>query len=90
LLEVTRTIYDYTVRPVNRVKVRYIIDGGILFAIRELFVGMVMMKTSLYLALIIIGMSLIVMGVLIYFRHKVIESSPDYLEKCYTENKEIK
>jgi len=86
LLEVVRTIYDYTVKPINRVKVRYIIDGGILFSIRELFVGMVMMKTVMNIALIIIAVSLIVMGVLIYFRHKVIKSSPDSLEKCYIEN----
>ena len=49
-----------------------------------------MMKTSMYIALIIIAVSVIVVGILIYFRHKVINSSPDCLEKCYTENKEIK
>jgi len=81
LMEIVRTIWDYIDNPEHRVKVRYIIDGGILFTIRELFVGLLMMKTSLELALVIVLIAIIVMGSLIFFRHKVILSSPDVIEK---------
>ena len=45
-LEIVRTIYEYIISDNHRVKVRYIIDGAILFGIRELFVGWVMLKTN--------------------------------------------
>jgi uncharacterized membrane protein (DUF373 family) len=80
LMEIVRTIYEYVINPEHRVKVRYIIDGGILFGMRELFVGWVMLKTNLMLSLIIMSVSLIVIGALIFYRYKVIMSSPDQLE----------
>ena len=96
LLEIVRTIYDYIARPEHRVKMRYIIDGGILFGMRELFVGWVMLKSSTLsgiisfgfavpsalLGLIIMIISLVTIGALIFFRYKVIMSSPDQLEAC--------
>jgi uncharacterized membrane protein (DUF373 family) len=82
LVEIVRTIVDYINNPEHRIKIRYIIDSGILFSIRELFVGMVMMKTpALALSLIIIITSMLVLGGLIFYRHKVIKSSPDQLEQ---------
>jgi len=82
LLEVVRTIYEYIVNPNHRVKMRYVIDGAILFGIRELFVGWVMLKTDLTMGLVIFGISILAIGILIFYRYKVIKSSPDSLEKC--------
>lgn len=82
LLEVVRTIYEYLVNHNHRIKLRYIIDGAILFGIRELFVGWITIKTDLILGLILVVVSIILIGILIYFRKKVIENSPDYIERC--------
>jgi len=98
LLEIVRTIYDYIIKPEHRVKIRYIIDGGILFGMRELFVGWVMLKSGELSALIVmgyvvpmavIGLSIMIIsgltiGALIFYRYKVIISSPDQLEVCET------
>jgi len=95
LLEIIRTIVDYIIKSEHRVKIRYIIDGGLLFGMRELFVGWVMLKVpgtsgiilgtfivpSALLGLVIMTISLISIGILINFRYKVIMSSPDKLEK---------
>jgi len=48
---------------------------------RELFVGWVMLKTDLILGLIIMMVSLFTMGILIYYRFKVVKSSSDNIEK---------
>ena len=82
LLEVVRTIYEYLVNSNHRIKLRYIIDGSILFGIRELFVGWITIKTDLILGLILVFVSIILIGILIFFRKKVIENSPDYIERC--------
>jgi len=95
LLEIIRTIYDYITKPEHRVKVRYIVDGGILFGMRELFVGWIMLKSNTLsgiiffgsnipaalIGLFIMSISLLVIGILIFYRYKVIQSSPDKLEK---------
>jgi len=80
LMEVVRTIYEYIANDNHRVKVRYIIDGSILFSLREFFVGLVMLKTSLILGIIIVSVSLISTGALVFYRKKIIQSSPDTLE----------
>jgi uncharacterized membrane protein (DUF373 family) len=80
MLEITRTIYEYIVNPSHRIKLRFIIDGAILFGIRELFVGWIMLKTDLMLGGIITGVSLFIIGVLIWYRKRVVESSPDNIE----------
>ena len=59
LLEVVRTIYEYLVNSNHRIKLRYIIDGSILFGIRELFVGWITIKTDLILGLILVFVSII-------------------------------
>lgn len=94
LMEIIRTIIDYIQRPEHRVKLRYIIDGAILFGIRELFVGWIMLKSTTHVLLfginlpsavigiIIMIISLITIGILIFYRVKAMQSSPDYLEKC--------
>ena len=94
LMEIVRTIYDYITHPEHRVKMRYIIDGGILFGMRELFVGWIMLKSTTSVTLfgilipnalvgfVIMAISILVVGVLIFYRFKVMQSSPDYLEKC--------
>ena len=83
LMEIVRTIYDYLTKPEHRVKIRYIVDGGILFGMRELFVGWVMLKSSTLsgivlfgfaiptalLGLIIMIISLLTIGALIFFRY---------------------
>lgn len=93
LMEIVRTIYDYITNPTHRVKMRYIIDGGILFGMRELFVGWIMLKStetiimfSVNIPTALIGIcimlvSLLAIGILIFYRFKIIQSSPDYLEK---------
>jgi uncharacterized membrane protein (DUF373 family) len=80
ILEITRTIYEYIVNPNHRIKLRFIIDGAILFGIRELFVGWIMLKTDLMLGGIITGVSLFIIGILIWYRKRVVESSPDNIE----------
>jgi len=80
MMEIVRTIYEYIVNPEHRVKMRYIIDSAILFGIRELFVGWIMLKTNLILGLIIAVISIFFTWILIKFRKSVIESSPDVLE----------
>lgn len=82
LVEIIRTIYDFVFKDNNRIKLRYIIDGGILFGMRELFVGWVMLKTDLFTALAIMITSIITIGILLYYRIKVIKYSPDNLESC--------
>lgn len=82
LLEVIRTIYEYIVNENHRIKLRYIIDGAILFGIRELFVGWIMLKQDMILGSIIVFISIVAIGVLIYFRKLIIENSPDYIERC--------
>ena len=82
LLEVIRTIYEYVVNPNHRLKLRYIIDGAILFGIRELFVGWIMLKQDFIIGSIIVFISIILIGILIYFRKLIIENSPDYIERC--------
>jgi uncharacterized membrane protein (DUF373 family) len=81
MMEIVRTIYEYIVTPEHRMKLRYIIDGAILFGIRELFVGWIMLKTDLNLGGIISGVSLTIIGILIWYRKQVMEISPDNLEK---------
>lgn len=82
LLEVIRTIYEYVVNPHHRIKLRYIIDGAILFGIRELFVGWIMLKQDFIIGSIIVFVSIFLIGILIYFRKLIIENSPDYIERC--------
>lgn len=93
LLEIVRTIHDYIVNETHRIKIRYVIDSAILFGVRELFVGWVMLKSTgnfsmnsfnmpySLLGLSIMVISLLSIGTLIFFRVKVIQSSPDVLEK---------
>lgn len=80
LLEVVRTIHEYITNESHRIKLRYIIDGAILFGIRELFVGWIMIKQEFLLALLIMSASIITIGILIYFRKIVIINSPECLE----------
>lgn len=80
LLEVVRTIHEYIFNDSHRIKLRYIIDSAILFGIRELFVGWVMIKQELIIALLIMLSSMITIGILIYFRKIVIVNSPECLE----------
>jgi len=68
LMEAVRTVYDYVVLEEHKINVEYIIDGGVLFTIRELFVGLLMLKTTLILGLIITFVSVLVMGSLIYYK----------------------
>lgn len=79
-LEITRTIYEYIVEDGHRIKMRFLIDGAILFGIRELFVGWVLIKNNLDLGLILMGISLLTVGILILYRIAIIKSSPDFLE----------
>lgn len=83
IMEIVRTIYEYMFNPESRMKVRYIIDSAIFFGIRESFVGWLMLKTNLELGLVIMVVSIMATGAFIFFRRKVIESSPDKIEKCY-------
>jgi uncharacterized membrane protein (DUF373 family) len=87
-METVRTIYDYVFKDEHRIKIRYVVDGGILFGFRELFVGWIMIKTDLFLGIIIMVISLISIGVLFYFRTKAIDDSPDNKEKCFCPNYE--
>jgi len=81
-MEVVRTIYEYLTNNQHRIKVRYVIDGAILFGIRELFVGWVMLKENQEKGMLIMSLSFIGIFILIMYRILVIKSSPDYTEKC--------
>ena len=72
LLEVVRTIYEYIFNKEHKVNLKYVLDGGVLFGIRELFVGWVMIKTDPISALVIMSVSLITIGALIFYRHKIV------------------
>ena len=85
LMEIIRTIYEYISEPHNRMKVRYIVDSAIFFGFRELFVGWLMLKTNLALGLVIMGVSLLALAMIIFFRTKVIKDSPENLDTFYTE-----
>ena len=80
LLEIVRTVYEYTIKPNHRIKLRYMLDGAILFSIRELFIGLTLIKNDLSTGLIISGASMGVIGLLIAYRIQVIKSSPYNLE----------
>ena len=83
LLEVVRAIYEYATNSEHRIKVRYVIDGAILFGVRELFVAWVMLKTDIDKASIMMTLSIAAIGILILYRKAVIETSPSRLEKEY-------
>jgi len=76
LLESVRTIYDFVFEEQHRIKLRYLIDGAILFGLRELFVGWVMIKTDTKIGLIIMIVSLFSIFTLLLFRKDVIINSP--------------
>ena len=81
LLGVVRTVFEYGTNDNHRVKVRYSIDSAIIFGIRELFVGWVMLKTDLMSGSSIMLLSLAAIYILVRVRKRVIDSSPDVLEK---------
>jgi len=80
LMEIIKTILEYLYYEQHRVKLRYVIDGAILFGIRELFVAWVMMKTNYDKSLHIIGVSIIIISILIFLRIILIKYSTDILE----------
>ena len=95
MLEIVRAIFDYVVEHEHRVKVRYIVDSAIVFSVHEAYAGWIIIKKigdtnisvdNFYLGVGILIISLIAMGVLIHYRTKVIQSSPDYLEKTKESN----
>ena len=71
-MEVIRTIYEYIFNDEHKVNLKYVMDGGVLFGIRELFVGWVMIKTDPVSAVMIMSVSLITIGALIFYRHKIV------------------
>ncbi len=72
ILEIVRTIWDYVVKDEHIIKIRFIIDGAILFCIRELFVGLTMMKVDIILSGLITLLSLLTIGALVFYRHKIV------------------
>jgi uncharacterized membrane protein (DUF373 family) len=81
MLEIIRTIWDYLVKDNHIIKIRFIIDGAILFCIRELFVGLTMMKEEIITAVLITLLSLFTIGALVFYRHKIILHFNKDLEK---------
>jgi uncharacterized membrane protein (DUF373 family) len=59
---------------------RYLIDSGIVFGLRELYVSWVMLKTDTSQAILMSIVSIILIGILIWYRGMIILSSPDRLE----------
>jgi len=49
IFEIMRTIIEYITLDEHRIKIRYVIEGAIIFGIREFFVGWVMIKKDLFL-----------------------------------------
>ncbi|MBT3882778.1 MAG: hypothetical protein HOF69_05920 [Campylobacteraceae bacterium] len=72
LMEVIRTIYEYIFNEEHKINLKYVMDGGVLFGIRELFVGWVMIKTDPVTAILIMTISLITIGALIFYRYKIV------------------
>ena len=72
ILEIVRTIWDYVVKDGHIIKIRFILDGAILFCIRELFVGLTMMKADIILSSFITCLSLLTIGALVFYRHKIV------------------
>jgi len=81
LMEVVKTILEYLQHDQHRVKLRYVIDGAILFGIRELFVAWVMMKTNFEKSIHIISLSVVIISILVILRIILIKYSPDILEQ---------
>lgn len=81
LMEAVRAIIEYMTNKEHRIHIRYIFDGAILFGIRELFVGWLMIKTDTVLGIIIMVSSLITIGVVLLFRYISMKQSPKAIEK---------
>ncbi len=81
LLEAVRTIFDFILNDKHHIRLRYVIDGAILFGIRELFVGWVMMKNSFQSGVMLSAASFILILGLIIVRIILMKNSPDFLEK---------
>ncbi len=81
LLEAVRTIFDFILNDKHNIKLRYVIDGAILFGIRELFVGWVMMKNDFNHGLMLSSASFFLILGLIIVRIILMKNSPDFLEK---------
>lgn len=80
LLEAVRVTYEYIVYQENRIKLRYLIDGAIVFGVRELFVGWAMLKTDTILGAVIMGISLVAVGILFVLRLYSVKLSPSVTE----------
>jgi len=85
LLELVRTIYEFIVKEDHRIKIRYVIDGAIVFVVHELFVGLLLLKKDLLTGGGIVGITILCLSALISYRKEVILTSPDKLEKEFNE-----
>ena len=81
LMEIVRTIVEYVIDDSHRIKMRYIIDSAIVFGIREIFVAWLMLKSDLLIGGSLMLISFIGTYLLLRFRKRIIETSPDILEK---------
>lgn len=78
LFEIVRALTEFILSNNNRIKLRYIVDSAFLFAVRELYVGLVEIHTNIVLGLVITGVSLVGMGALVFLRTKLVKYSPDF------------
>ena len=70
LLEFVRTICDFAFSEQHIIRVVYSIDAAILFGIRELFTGWLLLKTDLFGAITIIAISTTLLFFLFILRVK--------------------
>lgn len=68
LLEFVRTIRDYAFTKKHIIRVDYILDAGVLFGLRELFTGWLMLKTDLIVGVFIMLLSVVTTGILLFYR----------------------
>lgn len=78
LFEIVRALAEFVFDNSNRMKMRYIVDSAILFAVRELYVGLIEIHKDLILGVIIVTVSLLSLGALIFYRTKLVKYSPDF------------
>lgn len=91
LLEAVRSVVSFVLDESHKIKLRYVIDGAILFGVRELFVGWVMLKKDFNEGFALAAFSFFLILGLVFIRIIAVKNSPDILEKItnQTKNKNI-
>ena len=88
LLEAVRSVVSFVLDESHKIKLRYVIDGAILFGVRELFVGWVMLKKDFDDGFALALFSFFLILGLVFVRIIAVKNSPDILEKISHQEKQ--